>query len=112
NILERAPDSQISKMKNCDDPNNYERQNNRRTRVENAVEILAKRHCGECNGRGKSDRSGDETGHEPERWMIDFREKMVFSARRRQCSRGVTITECAAKRGNSTDDPEHQQREP
>jgi hypothetical protein len=63
NILERAPDSQISKMKNCDDPNNYERQNNRRTRVENAVEILAKRHRGECNWRGKSDRS--ETRNRP-----------------------------------------------
>ena len=69
-ILERASDLQIPQVKHRDDPNNHERQNNRRTDAENSVKILPKRHSGECNGRRKTNRSRDESGHEPERRMI------------------------------------------
>src|SRR4030095_9224616 len=99
-------------MKNGDYPNNHERQNNRRTRAENSVEILPKRHRRERNRRCKSNGSRHESGHESERRMINFREKMVFAPGPRQCGGEFTVTECAAERDNSTDDPEHQQREP
>jgi len=44
--------------------------------------------------------------------MINFREKMVFAPGTRQRGGEFAVTERAAERDNSTDDPEHQQREP
>ena len=72
---------------------------------------MSKRHRGERNGRCKSNRRRHESGHEADRRMIDFREKIVFASGTRQCSGEFTVTERATECGNSTDDPEHQQRE-
>src|SRR4029077_6180585 len=98
-------------MENRDYPNNHERQNKGRTRAENSVEILPKRQRGECNGRCKSNRGRHESRHEPKRRMINFREKMILAAGTRHCSGEFTVTERTAERCDSTDDPEHQQRE-
>src|SRR5215470_10646426 len=98
-------------MKNRNYPNNHERQNNRRTHVENAVKILPKGHRGQCNGRRKSNRSRHESRHEPKSWVINFRKKMVLASGTRQRGGEFAVTESATKRRNSSDDPEHQQRE-
>src|SRR5947207_10437267 len=75
------------------------------------MEIFSKCHRGDCDRRRKSNCSGNESGHEAKRGMINAREKMIFAARTRECGTEFPITKRATKRGDSAHDPEHQQRE-
>ena len=98
-------------MEKGDDPNQDERKQNRRTETEDAVKIFSERHRGERNRRGEADRGGNETGHEADRGMINLGKKMIFAAGARKCGTQFAVTKRAAQRGDSADDPKHQQRE-
>src|SRR5438128_10542857 len=91
-------------------PDNREGEQDRRAKVENAAEICPKRHAGERDGRGKSHRGRNESRHEPERGMINLREKMVLPSGTRQRGAEFAITKRAAKRRHSANDPKHEQR--
>src|SRR5207237_5472446 len=66
-------------------------------------------HCDERDGPSKANRNGKESRHESERGMINPRQKMIFTSGTRQCSAQFAITERAAKRGDSANDPKHEQ---
>src|SRR3984893_157657 len=76
------------------------------------MQICAKRHRGQSDRRSKSDCRRNESGHEPERWMINLREKMVLASGAGQRGAEFAVAERATKRDDSADDPQHQQRKP
>src|SRR5205814_5791763 len=78
-ILERAAEAQVPQMEKRHGPDDCEGEQNGRTKTKNAIEILAKCHGGERNGRSETDCCGNESCHEPERRVINLREKMVFA---------------------------------
>src|SRR4029077_19337394 len=78
---------------------------------DHAVEISPEGERGQCNGRGKTDRGRNDSGHESERRMINAGEKMVFAAGTWDGGVQLTITKRAAEGGDAADNPEQQQRE-
>ena len=99
-------------MKKRHDPDDGEGEQDGRTRAENALKIFSKSHCGERDGRGETNRGGNESRHESDRWMINLRKKMIFASGARQRGAQFAIAKRAAKRHDSADDPQHEQGEP
>src|SRR4051812_24738224 len=98
-------------MKESDDPNDGERKNHWRSGVEDAVEIFSEGDGGERDRGGEADRGGNNPGHESDGGMINFGKEMIFAAGARERCAQLTVTKRATERGDSTDDPEHQQSE-
>src|SRR5437870_1168836 len=103
---------EVSEMKRCYHPNNDKRKQDRRADAEDSDKILPKRHSGERDGRGEANRGGNKSRHKPECRMINLREKMIFASGTRQRGAEFAITNRATKRRDSTDNPQHKQREP
>src|SRR5260370_21727251 len=110
-ILERAASAKVSEMKQGENPDNDERKQHRRADPEGALEIFAKSHGSERDRRGKTDRDGNHASHETEGWVVNLGEKMIFAPGTRERRAQFRVTKRAAKRCDSTDDPEHEQYE-
>src|SRR5260370_36936710 len=98
-------------MKQGENPDNDERKQHRRADPEGALEIFAKSHGSERDRRGKTDRDGNHASHETEGWVVNLGEKMIFAPGTRERRAQFPVTNRAAKRCDSTDDPEHEQYE-
>ena len=77
--------------------------------MKNAIEIFSERHRGEGNRSSETDRGRNKSGHEADGRMINLGKKMIFAAGTRKCCAQLTVTKRAAERGDSPNDPEHEQ---
>lgn len=74
------------------------------------MKIFSECHRRERDGSSEADRRRNKSGHEADGRMINLGKKMIFAAGPRQCRAQLAITKRAAKRGDSADDPKHQER--
>src|SRR5882672_11055931 len=77
--------------------------------MKNAVEIFSKSHGGERDRRSEADGRRNKSGHEAEGGMINLGKEMIFATGARERGAQLTVAERAAERGDSTDNPKHQQ---
>src|SRR5438477_12326789 len=79
--------------------------------MENALEIFSERHRRKRDRRRETDGRGNKSGHEADRGMVNLGKKMIFATGTWKRGTELAVTKRAAKRSNSADDPEHDQRE-
>src|SRR5262249_52788012 len=96
-VLECAALTNAAQVHERDKPGDREAYCKRGNSRDEALEIFAKRHGGECNRCGEPDRGGHPAREKSKRWMIGAREKIVLAARAREHSSKLAIAERPAQ---------------